>query len=98
MCENKRREGCQMVISRCVPVFVRARRGVLANQLKQGHRFAEKFAASSWRSTVLLATVVFAGCSSHRIGSHESQSLTPARAVAVREGVRTFMQRVAVDV
>jgi len=88
-----------MVISRCVPeVVVRARRGVLANQLKQGHRFVKKFAASSWRSTVLLATLVFAGCSSHSIGSHESQSLTPAGAVAVREGVRAFMQRVAVDV
>ena len=88
-----------MVISRCVAeVVVRARRGVLAHQLKHGHRFAKKFAASSWRSTVLLAIVVFAGCSSHSIGSHESQSLTPAGAVAVREGVRAFMQRVAVDV
>ena len=58
----------------------------------------KKLAASSWWSTVLLATVAFAGCSSHSIGSHESQSLTPAGEAAVREGVRAFMQRVAVDV
>jgi hypothetical protein len=58
----------------------------------------KKLAASSWWNIVLLATVAFAGCSSHSIGSHESQSLTPAGEAAVREGVRAFMQRVAVDV
>ena len=58
----------------------------------------KRLAASSWRSTVLLATVAFAGCSSNSIGSHQSQSLTPTRAAAVREDVRAFMQRVAVDV
>ena len=58
----------------------------------------KKLAASSWWSTVVLATVAFAGCSSHSIGSQEPQSLTPAGEAAVREGVRAFMQRVAVDV
>jgi hypothetical protein len=88
-----------MVISRCVPENGRSgpSRGA-SKPSRKGNRFAKKLAASSWRSTVLLATAAFAGCSSHSIGSHESQSLTPAGEAAVREGVQGFMQRVADDV
>ena len=88
-----------MVISRCVPENGRSRLSRSARKpRKKGNRFVKKLAASSWWNIVLLATVAFAGCSSNSSGSHESQSLTPARAAAVREDVRAFMQRVAVDV
>jgi hypothetical protein len=88
-----------MVISRCVPENGRSGRSWSARKSsRKGNRFVKKLAASSWRSTALLASLAFAGCSSHSIGSHEPPSLTPASAAAVREGVRAFMQRVAVDV
>jgi hypothetical protein len=88
-----------MVISRCVPENGRSGPSRSARKpSRKGNRFVEKLASSSWWSTVLLATVAFAGCSSHSTGSYESQSLTPVRAVAVREGMRAFVERVAVDV
>jgi hypothetical protein len=88
-----------MAISRCVPGNGRSGLSRSARKpSKKGNRFVKKLAAFSWWSIVLLATVAFAGCSSNSSGSHESQSLTPARAAAVREDVRVFMQREAVDV
>jgi hypothetical protein len=88
-----------MAILRCVPENGRSGLSRSARKpSKKGNRFVKKLAASSWWSIVLLATVAFAGCSSNSSGSHESQSLTPARAAAVRDDVRVFMQRVAVDV
>jgi len=63
----------------------------------KGHQFLKTLAVPGWWSTILLATLAFAGCSGHGIGSHESQPLAPARAAAVREGVRAFMQHIAID-
>ncbi len=87
-----------MVISRCVPENGRSGPSRSARKpSRSANRFVKKV-SSSWWSTVLLTTIALAGCSSHSVGSPESQSLTPAGETAVREGVRAFMQRVADDV
>jgi hypothetical protein len=87
-----------MVVSRCVPENGRSGPSRSARKpSRKANRFVKKL-ASSWWSTVLLTTIAFAGCSSHSVGSHESQSLTPVGEAAIREGVQAFMQRVADDV
>ena|SRR5258708_6291864 len=52
-----------------------------------------------WTSprALLLAVLAFAGCSPHGVSS-EPQSLTPARASAIDDSVRTFMRTVAHDI
>lgn len=52
----------------------------------------------TWPCVLLLATVTFIGCGTRQSGSDESQALTPARAAAVDDGVRAFMQVVAHDI
>lgn len=85
-----------MVISRCVPENGRSDTSRSARRaIRKGCAFVRKLAAFNWRSIVLLATLAFVGCPAHSIGSDESQSLTAARAAAVDEGVRAFMQSVA---
>jgi hypothetical protein len=86
-----------MVISRSVPKNGRsALSGSARGAIKKGHQFGKRLALLGWRSTVLLATLL-AGCT-HDTRSSESQSLTPARATAVEEGVRAFTRTVAHDV
>jgi len=86
-----------MVISRCVSENSRSDPSRSARKAIE-HPSVKELAAFSWRGTLLLATLAFVGCSAHSIGSNESQSLTPSRAAAVDEGVRVFMQSVALDV
>jgi hypothetical protein len=52
----------------------------------------------TWLCTLLLATVTLAGCERQPALSSESQSLSPARAAMVEDGVRAFMQAIAHDV
>ncbi|MGB7622205.1 MAG: hypothetical protein WBN92_07620, partial [Terriglobia bacterium] len=52
----------------------------------------------AWPSALLLATLASAGCGTHPMVSGDPQSLTPARAAAVEDGVRVFMRAVAHDV
>ena len=50
-----------------------------------------------WLCALLLVTVTSVGCHRQPILSSESQSLTPASAAIVEDGVRGFMQAVAHD-
>jgi hypothetical protein len=52
----------------------------------------------TWMLALLLATLTSAGCGMHHAGSNEEQSMSPERAAAVDQSVRTFMKTVAHDV
>jgi hypothetical protein len=52
----------------------------------------------TWQCVLLLACITFAGCGTRNSGPDEARSLTPARATAVEDGVRSFMGTVAHDV
>lgn len=51
-----------------------------------------------WQYALLIASVTLAGCGTRQTGPSESQSLTPATARAVEDGVRAFTRTVANDV
>jgi hypothetical protein len=88
-----------MISLQCLPKNIRSAPSCRARgAVKKGHPFMKSRAVRSWGSTLLLASLGLAGCYTHDTRSSEWQSLTPARAIAVEEGVRAFAQTVANDV
>ena len=67
-------------------------------KIRRGRRFLSRIALLSWRSGILLATLTYAGSCAQNAKSIALQSLAPARAAAVSDGVRALMQTVANDV
>jgi hypothetical protein len=66
--------------------------------LRRANHFVQTLAVLIWRSTVVLTAFALAGCSARTTGSAGLQSLTPASAAAIGDGVRTFMHTVSHDV